>query len=497
MICHSERLVVFAEDLPATWGHETKGRFLSILCHLAHTRSRNELKVFLDTAWATEELHSLGLLVVSSNLEWSHICTVEHALKVYKELLSVPDIVAISTLRVLDTSGVSSSNEVGDSAVNSGGGVPQDFSGSTVIHWRRPDSKNGVLRVDGTLVEKSLVLLHSPVKGNIVVLAPSAERVEEKDGVLVSLLDELLTCVLKEEDVTVVERVSDLESVDGISSLGNNLFVDLLRSHSVVVHAVVEINLLDEVHRLSGDEPFTLGIDDLSLGVLGRHASEGSGANLFLSVLEEVRVVDDGENIVGDLGALKSDLLLSGESFLLLGSQVLGDRDGHEVLLSLLVSDGLHVHGLEELHLVHEPLEWEGPSVTNSLEVFGLLDIDVENLKVSEVGLVLFFDHAVNNTGLGVVLKDTVLDHLLDDDGFALGKVHGAGVDVEVTVGWFFVGIRDTSEVLDNSFTGLLVESFDISLFTDFEGGRDVTLVERHTSFRVNFPGEVSVLGVG
>ena len=194
----------------------------------------------------------MRLLVVSSNLEWSHISAVEHTFKVYKELLTVPDIVAISvTVWVLYTSGVSSSNKVGDSAVNSGRGVPQDFSGSSVIHGGRPDSKNGVLGVDCTFIEKSLVLLHSPGERNIVVLAPSAERVEEKDWVLVSLLDELFTGILKEEDVTIVERVSDLESVDGISSLGLNLFVDLLGGHSVVVHSVVEGNSLDEVHGLS------------------------------------------------------------------------------------------------------------------------------------------------------------------------------------------------------------------------------------------------------
>jgi len=55
---------------------------------------------------------------------------------VHKELLSVPGVVEVDgLLGVLDTSGVSSSDEVGDTTSNSGGSVPQDFGGTTVVHW--------------------------------------------------------------------------------------------------------------------------------------------------------------------------------------------------------------------------------------------------------------------------------------------------------------------------------------------------------------------------
>ena len=57
-----------------------------------------------------------------------------------KELLTVPHIVAVLSVivGVLDTSGVSSSDEVSNSALSSGTAVPHNFSGSSIIHRRRP-----------------------------------------------------------------------------------------------------------------------------------------------------------------------------------------------------------------------------------------------------------------------------------------------------------------------------------------------------------------------
>ena len=48
----------------------------------------------------------------------------------------MPDVVEIlrGVFWVLDSSGVTTSDEVGDAAANAGAGVPEDFSGATVIH---------------------------------------------------------------------------------------------------------------------------------------------------------------------------------------------------------------------------------------------------------------------------------------------------------------------------------------------------------------------------
>ena len=62
-----------------------------------------------------------------------------------EEFLAVPDVIKIAAgLGMLDTCGVTSCDEVSDTAVDTGGGVPHDLCGATVVHGRGPDGKNGV-----------------------------------------------------------------------------------------------------------------------------------------------------------------------------------------------------------------------------------------------------------------------------------------------------------------------------------------------------------------
>jgi hypothetical protein len=168
---------------------------------------------------------------------------------VYEQLLSVPDIVAVlGAIGVLNTSGITASNEVGDTGSDAGAGVPEYLGGSTVVHGGGPDSENGVLSVDSSIVPKSLMLCNTGAERYIIILAPTTEGVEEKYGVFISLLNELYTSVGQEKAVTVVEGVADLEGVDGISTHGDGLFVDLFGGVSVLVHAVIEQDALQEVH---------------------------------------------------------------------------------------------------------------------------------------------------------------------------------------------------------------------------------------------------------
>ena len=80
---------------------------------------------------------------------------------------------------MLYSCGVSSSNEVSDTAVGSGRSVPEDLSRASIIHRRRPDGEDNVVRVEGSIVKKSLVLLHSGVKRDVIILAPSSKGVEQ------------------------------------------------------------------------------------------------------------------------------------------------------------------------------------------------------------------------------------------------------------------------------------------------------------------------------
>jgi len=376
--------------------------------------------------------------------------------------------------------------------------VPQDLSGATVVHGRRPHGEDDVVGRKGGVIDESLVLLHTGVKRNIVVLAPATERVQKKDGVLVAELEELLTGILKKEDVTVVERVSNLEGVDGVGFLGLDLGVDLSGGHSVGVNTIVELNVLNEVHGLTRDEPVTLLHNSVDLRVLDGAGTEGSSGDLFLSVGEEDGVVDDGEDIVGELGALDGNSLLVGELFLLLVGNILGDGNRHEVSLTGVVGDGVHVHGLEELKLVHESLEGEGPTLTDGLDVFGLLLVNVDELEAINFLLLILgevLDEGLNDSGGRVGGEDTLGVHLVED--LSAGLVEGllTSVDVHLWVLGGFIGIGDTSEVGNDTGSSLLVESLNISAFANLEGGADVAFVESETSVGVDLSGEVSASG--
>ena len=95
------------------------------------------------------------------------------------------------------------------------------------------------------------MLSHSVVEWDIIILHPTTKWMEEEDWVLVSLLDELLSGVLQQEAMTIMEWVSNLEGVDGISSSLFSNIVDLLWGESVLVHTIVKFDVLGESHRFT------------------------------------------------------------------------------------------------------------------------------------------------------------------------------------------------------------------------------------------------------
>jgi len=101
--------------------------------------------------------------------------------------------------------------------------------------------------------------------------------------------------------------------------------------------------------------------------------AEGTGADLFFSVCEESGLVHDSKDLVGDSRALKGNSGFASKGFLLSGGHVVGDGHRHEVGLTVLVGNCLHVHGLEELELVHEALKRVCPAFRDSLEVLACM----------------------------------------------------------------------------------------------------------------------------
>jgi len=86
---------------------------------------------------------------------------------------------------------------------------------------------------------------------------------------------------------------------------------------------------------------------------------------------------------------------------------------------------------------------------------------------------------------------------VLDDESGGFGNRHLTSVDVEVWVSGGLVGVRDTSELGNDTSAGLGVKSLDVTFFANLKGGGDVALEERETSLSVEILSKVTVLGVG
>lgn len=92
------------------------------------------------------------------------------------------------------------------------------------------------------------MLIHSCVKRNIIVLAPSSKRVQKKDWVLESSLDQLFSSVFKKENVSIMEWVSNLEGIDGISVSLLGFSIDFSWGKSILVNSIIEFNSLYKSH---------------------------------------------------------------------------------------------------------------------------------------------------------------------------------------------------------------------------------------------------------
>lgn len=61
-----------------------------------------------------------------------------------------------------------------------------------------------------------------------------------------SFLEELFSGIIEKEHVSIVKRISDLESINNISILFFHQVVDLDWGKSVLVEAVIEFDFMDE-----------------------------------------------------------------------------------------------------------------------------------------------------------------------------------------------------------------------------------------------------------
>jgi hypothetical protein len=127
-----------------------------------------------------------------------------------------------------------------------------------------------VIWIQSSIVKKSLMLSHSKVKWDVVIFHPSTEWMQKKKWILIASLNELLSGVLKQKAMSIMQRVSNLESVHRIGSSFRRDLVDLRWRHSILIHAIVKLEFAGEIHRGSRNEVITLLPDSVDLWVLLR-----------------------------------------------------------------------------------------------------------------------------------------------------------------------------------------------------------------------------------
>jgi len=90
-----------------------------------------------------------------------------------------------------------------------------------------------------------------------------------------------------------MEGVSNLETINSICTTSSNLFNNLSWSKSKLVHTIIESNSGEEMSRLRRDKPVTLRKNCLRFRVFCGEGTEGTCANLLLSIFEESWLVQN------------------------------------------------------------------------------------------------------------------------------------------------------------------------------------------------------------
>ena len=108
------------------------------------------------------------------------------------------------------------------------------------------------------------------------------------------------------------------------------------------------------------------------------------------------------------------------------------------------ILDRLHLKALKQLFFVHESLKWEGPSVTDCLEVLHLMNIDVKSFQSVKMGNFRFsalLNERLCDTCYRLIKKDIFAHHVFRNKLFATFEVERSCVNVELWVRWLLVRV--------------------------------------------------------
>mmetsp|Transcript_8887 Transcript_8887/g.16890 ORF Transcript_8887/g.16890 Transcript_8887/m.16890 type:complete len:819 (-) Transcript_8887:890-3346(-) len=545
-------LVVLDHELPAVFDHEAVGdarlgflpvlgdhvgaRRRALLRERAHGRTRDGQEVRL--ARLVRRAHLVGRLVVVHLGEGEdlHLAETRRRLQHVAPVVAVVEVAArghlARRLGALDAGGVAPGDEEARADVAAGLAVPLDLGGAGVDHGGRPDGHDGV-GGEHTFLDDDLVLVDAHVERHVVGLGPAAERREPEQRLLVAHRVQLASSILHEVGVSGVSRVTRLESVHGISTGGNEALAELGRGETVVVHAIVVADALEELDLTAEEVGSTLE-HLLDVRVLGVDASEDARDDLLLAVVVDLRIRQHSHAL-----ARRGD---EGDGFFaldhLLGGGGDGQDDGHRhvdavaqlqlggvvIVVGLLLSEvgvarevewvdehRVVVQGLQQDALPHESLEWCSPSLADTLYP---LQVDVAQKHLREVigssngvsgHLGCLPRHAAirwnqGRVPLGCVLcgcEHSGLSESLDDLSHFLVEAHLVAAEDDFRVVGFLVGSVQASQALNLARLPLRIYPLRIPRLGLIDGHINEDFEERQPLLHVKVTHTVTIRSVG
>mmetsp|Transcript_34362 Transcript_34362/g.55764 ORF Transcript_34362/g.55764 Transcript_34362/m.55764 type:complete len:278 (+) Transcript_34362:1366-2199(+) len=219
-------------------------------------------------------------------------------------MVSVVEITAyrhlVLVLRALDACRVAAGDEEASSDVATRLAVPLDLCWPCIKHRGGPNSHHGV-GGKHPFLNDHLVLVDSHIERHVVGLRPSSERREPEERFLVAHGFELTTGILHEIGVTSVRWVTGLERIDCVGSRCNESLAKLFWGEAILVKTVVVPNAFQEFD-FTPKQVRARCHHHFDVGVVGVHASEDTGNDLFFAVVVDLRVGEHGYRLAGWCG---------------------------------------------------------------------------------------------------------------------------------------------------------------------------------------------------
>eukprot|EP00054_Salpingoeca_dolichothecata_P038006 m.12627 g.12627 ORF g.12627 m.12627 type:complete len:347 (+) comp8144_c0_seq1:485-1525(+) len=333
-------LVMLAQNLPARWAHEAIWGLLTRSSKSAHLGSRNELIIFL--LLRVEEVHVTFLGVVGSHTERNDFKALE-AGRHLQDFTSVMRAVKIFLSgRMAHTSRVTANNVEACASILTSLCVPLDLSGTSVHHGRGEDGQHSMCWGQHTFSQDSVVLAHAHSKWDIIGLSPATQRMEQQSGIFKSTLLELSACVLHEQSVAVMDGVTQLEGVHGISASFFEFGAKLKGGESVFVKSIVPFDLVKDF-QLSANKPFTIRKHLLDVRVSSVGNTPLTRASFLLAGLVDLGFLQDG-NIFALIHQSNGVLAFNSGLFFIVAGK--NNWDGHVGVFSAGDLEAVEMEGL-------------------------------------------------------------------------------------------------------------------------------------------------------